>query len=160
MTEEKTYTLSQAHYHFAVDYHGKTWELLDKAQRSRDEDERLLDYAHASLAHWRTAGGAVRHQRGEWMLARVYAVLGDGAAALEHAQRCFQIFKESESEMEEFDLPFVYEAIARAQAVAGNAAEARKFLDLARKAGEGIQEVEDRELFFKELQSGDWHGIE
>jgi hypothetical protein len=158
MTEEKTFTLSQAHYHFAVDYHGKTWELLDRAQRTRDEDERLLDYAHASLAHWRTAGGAVRHQRGEWMLSRVHAVLGNGAAALEHAQRCYQLLQENQSEMDDFDLPFVYEAIARAQAVAGNVAEARKFRELAKKAGESIKEVEDRELFFKELGSGDWRG--
>src|SRR5688572_9971525 len=128
MAEETTITVSQAHYQFAIDYHGKTWELLDKPERTRDENERMLDYAHASLAHWRTAGGAVRHQRGEWMLARVYAVLGNGPAALDHAHRCAEILEQNKSEMEEFDLPFAYEALARAHAIAGHAAEAKKFL--------------------------------
>jgi hypothetical protein len=159
MAEEKTFTLTQAHYHFAVDFHGKTWEMLDKSNRTREEDERMLDFAHASMAHWRTAGGAVRHQRGEWMLARVYAVLGKGEQALDHAHRCFEILKNNEAEMDDFDKPFTFEAIARAQAVAGNAAEARKFLEMARKEGEAIRENEDRDVFFKELQGGNWHGV-
>jgi len=159
MAEETTYTLSQAHYHFAVDYHGKTWELLDKAVRTRDENERMLDYAHASLTHWRTAGGAVRHQRGEWLLARVYAVLGHGELALEHARRCSQIHEQNKPEMEDFDLPFAYEAIARAYAVSGNAAEARKYLEMAKKTGEAIQEQDDREIFFKELSGGNWNDV-
>ena len=82
MAEETTYTLSQAQLHFAIDFNGKTWELLEKKDRTPDEDLRMLDYAHASLAHWRTAGAEVRNQRGQWLLARVYAVLGEGARAL------------------------------------------------------------------------------
>ncbi len=89
MAEEKTSTLTQAQLHFAIDFHGKTWEMLEKQTRTPDDDERMLDFAHASLAHWRTAGGQVRHQRGEWLLARVYAVLGEGNLALKHAHRCF-----------------------------------------------------------------------
>jgi hypothetical protein len=159
MAEEKTYTLSQAHYHFAMDFHSKTWELLDKPQRTREDDDRMRDYAHAALAHWRTAGGALRHQRGEWMLAHVYAVLGNGALALEHAQRCFEILDANESEMEDFDRPYMYEAIARAQAVSGNPAEAKKFRELAKTAGEAIRDVEDRNIFFKELEGGNWNGM-
>jgi hypothetical protein len=119
----------------------------------------MLDFAHASLAHWRTAGGAVRHQRGEWMLARVYAVLGKGEPALDHAHRCFEVLKNNENEMEDFDLPFTYEAVARAQAASGNAAEAKKFRDMARQAGEAIKEQEDRDVFFKELDGGNWYGV-
>lgn len=159
MAEEKTFTLSQAHYHFAVDYHGKTWELLDKPERTTDENQRMLDYAHASLAHWRTAGAAVRYQRGEWMLARVYAVLGQGDLALEHAHRCMEVHQQNKSEMEEFDLPFAYEAIARAYAVSGNPAEAKRFLAMAKKAGEAIQAQEDKDIFFKELEGGNWNGV-
>jgi hypothetical protein len=159
MAEEKTFTLTQAHYHFAVDFHGKTWELLDKADRTREEDERMLDFAHASLAHWRTAGGAVRHQRGEWMLSRVYSVLGKGDLALDHAHRCFEIHKNNEPDMDDFDLPFAYEAVARAQAASGNAAEAGKFKELARTAGKAIREDEDRDVFFKELDGGNWFGV-
>lgn len=159
MAEDSTYTLSQAHYHFATDFYNKTWELLDRAERTLDENQRMLDYAHTSMAHWRATGGAVRQQRGEWLLSRVYAVLGQGDLALEHARRCAQIHEENKAEMDDSDLPFTYEAIARAHAVSGNTAEARKYLEMARKSGESIQGQEDKEIFAKELQGGNWNGV-
>ena len=58
MSDEKTYTVAQAHYYFAMEFHRQTWDLLEKKDRSRFEDVRMLDYAHASLAHWRTTGTA------------------------------------------------------------------------------------------------------
>ena len=159
MADEKTYTVTQAHYYFAVDFHRQTWELLEKKDRSHFEDVRMLDYAHASLAHWRTAGTAVRHQRGEWLISRVFAVLGDGVQALKHAQLCYELLEGNKDEMQDFDFAFVYEAIARAYAVNGEKTEALKFLERAQKAGEAIQEQEDREVFFAELNGGEWNGV-
>ncbi len=159
MTEEKTFTLSQAHLHFAMDFHGRTWELLEKKVRTPDENERMLDYAHASLAHWRAAGMEVRHQRGEWMLARVYAVLGEGQLALYHAQRCMQLLETSRSEMEDFDFAFAYEAMARAYAINGDKAEAAKFIEVAQKAGDAIGGKEDRDVFFSEFNGGNWNDM-
>ena len=159
MAEEKTYTLSQAQLHFAMDFNRKTWELLEKKDRTPDEDQRMLDYAHASLAHWRTAGAEVRHQRGQWLLARVYAVLGEGARALKHAQLCYELLEGHKSDMEDFDFAFAYEAIARAYAVNGDKAEAKRFIQTAQKAGEAIKEKEDKDIFFDELKGGDWNGV-
>ena len=39
MEEEKKYSLSEAHHHFAVDFHGKTWDLLEKKDRNQDENK-------------------------------------------------------------------------------------------------------------------------
>lgn len=158
MTEEKTYTISQAHYQFAVDFNGQTWELLEKKNRTRNEDVRMLDYAHASLAHWRAVGGIVRHQRGEWLVSRVHAALGEGSPALKHAQLCFQLLEANKSEMEDFDIAFAYEAIARAYAVNDDKAEAKKFLEMAQKAGDAIAGKEDRDIFFAEFNGGEWNG--
>ncbi|MFZ5878933.1 MAG: hypothetical protein ACOY0R_06170 [Chloroflexota bacterium] len=157
--EEKTYTVSQAHLYFAVDYHSQTWELLEKANRNEDENERMIDYAHASLAHWRSTGTALRHQRGEWMLARVYAVLGEGRQASRHAYRCVEILHANQAEMQDFDFAFAYEAIARAHAVLGERADAERFMQKAREAGEKIQDEEDRRIFFAEMAGGNWNGI-
>jgi tetratricopeptide (TPR) repeat protein len=159
MTNEKTFTTAQAHYHFAVDFHRQTWELLENPNRTRVDDARMLDYAHASLAHWRTVGTAVRHQRGEWLISRVFAVLGDGAQALRHAQLCHELLQNNAAEMESFDYAFAYEAIARAYAVNGQKAEALRFIEKAQKAGEEIEEQEDREVFFAEFNGGDWRGV-
>ncbi len=63
MPDEKQYSEADVHRFFAVQYHGKTWELLDKIDRTPVENECLADYAHTSLAHWRVAGTAVHYQR-------------------------------------------------------------------------------------------------
>jgi len=159
MTEEKTFTLSQAQYHFAVDFHSKTWELLEKKDRTRFEDVRMLDYAHASLAHWRAAGTALRHQRGEWLVSRAHAVLGDGPHALKHAQLCFELTEDNKGEMQDFDIAFAYEAIARAYAMSGDREEALKYVGLAQRSGEAIADKEDREIFFGEFNGGEWKGV-
>jgi hypothetical protein len=61
--------------------------------------------------------------------------------------------------MEDFDFAFAYEAIARAYAVNGDKAEAKRFIQTAQKAGEAIKEKEDKDIFFDELKGGDWNGV-
>ena len=159
MSDEKTYTVAQAHYYFAMEFQRQTWDLLEKKERSRFDDVRMLDYAHASQAHWRTTGTAVRQQRGEWLISRVHAVLGEGIQALKHAQLCHELLQNNPSEMEASDFAFAYEAIARAYTVNGEKAEALKFIEKAQKAGEAIQEPGDREAFFADFNGGEWHGV-
>ena len=159
MTDEKTYTESEAHLYFAKHYNNKTWELLEQPKRTPEENEQMVDFAHASLAHWRTAGTGVRHQRGEWMLARVYTVVGEKNLALYHARRCKQILDNERAEMQDFDLAFASEALARAYALNGDTSEAQKFLEEAQKAGEAIADEEDRKIFFNDINSGEWFGL-
>lgn len=157
--EKKTYTESEAHRQFAVQYHDKTWDLLEKKDRSRDENEMMLDYAHASLAHWRAAGTAVHHQRGEWLLARVYTILGEGDLALYHAQRCRQVLETNKDVLTDFDFAFSNEALGRAYALRGEKPESKKYIELAQKAGDAIKEKGDREAFFDEFNGGEWNGM-
>jgi hypothetical protein len=159
MDVEKKYTLSEAHHHFAVDFHGKTWDLLDKKNRTQDENERMLDYAHASLAHWRTAGAEIHHQRGEWLVTRVYTVLGDKTNAMQHALRCLELFETKQNMMADFDAAFTYEAVARACALAGDKEKAQEYIAKARTAGQSIADDKDREAFFMEFDGGDWNGV-
>jgi hypothetical protein len=159
MTDEKHYTESEAHYLFATNFRERTWHLLDEPSRTSEDDERMLSYAHASLAHWRFTGTAVHHQRGQWMLARVYAVLGEAELAVGYARRCRSLLETDKAEMEDFDFAFGAEGLARAYAVAGNRPEALKYIALAQQAGEAIANQEDREVFFKEFNSGNWNGM-
>ncbi|MBI5840637.1 MAG: hypothetical protein HZB19_11100 [Chloroflexi bacterium] len=159
MAEEKTYTLSQAQLHFAIDFNNQAWELLEKPDRTSDENFRMLDFAHASLAHWRSAGTAARHQRGEWLLARVHTVLKNLDQALLHAKRCEELLEANKAEMSDFDYAFTYEALSRAHAMRGDRFEAKKFIELAKKAGEAIKDAEDREIFFREFDGGEWNGM-
>jgi hypothetical protein len=98
------------------------------------------------------AGGTVANRaRSEWQCSRVYAVLGRGEPALHHARRCLELCESAPDEIEEFDLPFAYEAMARAHAVAGEAGEAHEWLARARAAGERIADEDDRVLLESDL---------
>jgi hypothetical protein len=159
MSEEKVYTEAEAHRHFAIQFNGMTWDLLDKAERTKEDDERMLYSAFASCRHWLEAGTGVHHQRGEWMITRVYSVLGLGQVAVRHANRCLELTEEHAGEMEDFDRAFAYEAAARANAVAGNRDEALKYIELAEKAGEAIADEQSKEIFVGDFNGGDWAGL-
>ena len=103
----------------AVDCFNKTWTLMEKQDRTREEDDEMLHCTHASAYHWHQVGTAANRARGEWQCSRVYTVLDRPEPALDHARRCLEIVEESPAEMEEWDLPAAYEALARAHWVAG-----------------------------------------
>jgi hypothetical protein len=157
--EESRYTLEEIHLPFAKQIHGRVWQLLDKADRTSAEDEEMLCAAYASLYHWLFAGTEINQQRGHWLISRVAAVLGHGAEALRHATRCQELTEQYSQQMQDFDVAFAFEGVARAHAVLGNAAEAKEYLIRAEEAGRAIRDQEDREIFFDSLYAGDWHGV-
>jgi hypothetical protein len=156
MPDEERYTLAEAGAKFARRLHGEVWSLMEQADRTPAEAERMLYAAFASTYHWLDAGTGVNHQRGEWLIARVYAVLGDGPAAIEHAARCDALTREHADLLEDFDRAFNLEMLARAHAVSGERAKAEEYLEQARKAGAEIVDEEDRKIFFDQLAWGDW----
>ena len=128
-----------------------TWMLLDLESRTQAQDDEMLHMAHASRFHWGRIGGPVKLARGEWQCSRVYAVLGRAEPALHHARRSLELCLAHPGELEEFDLPFAYEALARAQLTAGNRPAAREELERARALAAQIEDVEDRELVEADL---------
>jgi hypothetical protein len=134
-----------------VDLYNDTWRLLE----SREDDDELLHQAHASAYHWLKAPECEprNRARSEWLCSRVYAVLARGEPALHHAQRCLEICEASPENVEDWDLGFAYEALARAHRVAVNEDEARRYEQLGREQAEAIADPEDRESLLRDLSS-------
>jgi hypothetical protein len=122
----------------------RTYALLEKADRTPDEDTEILHCAHASAYHWAQVGTAANRSRSEWQCSRVYAVLGWVEPALHHARRCHEIVQAFPDEMKDWDLPAAYEALARAHMVAGDVEETRKWAELGRAATAQIADDNDR----------------
>ncbi len=160
MDEPKLYTLEEAHLHFAKTLNGKVWELLQKTERSKVEEELMVHAAHASCYHWLIAGTGLHHQRAEWLIAHVHTELGQTDSALRHALRCLDLTREFADLMKDFDLAYAYEAVARANALAGNRDEAARCLQLARESGQAIGDAEDKRTFLGDLNGGNWHGFQ
>jgi hypothetical protein len=135
----------------AAELFNAVWRLLEKPDRTPDEDDEMLHAAHASRYHWIRAGTRVNAARGEWQCSRVYAVLGRPEPALHHARRCLELCESVVDDLDEFDLPFAYEALARAYAVAGDEEQARHWLARARAAGEAVSDEDDRALLEADL---------
>ena len=145
----------EAQRRLAADCFNKAWTLMEKQDRTREDDDEMLHCAHASSYHWHQVGTAANRARGEWQCSRVYAVLGRAEPALHHARRCLEIAEASPAEMEEFDLPAAYEALARAHAVAGDVDEARRHVELGREAAAKIVDEDDRNLIEADLATID-----
>ena len=136
----------EAQRRLAADCFNATWTLIEKPDRTREDDDAMIHGAHASAYLWRDIGTAANRARGEWQCSRVYAILGRTEPALEHARRCLEIVEESPGEMEEFDLPAAYEALARAHWVAGDLDESRRYAELGREATAKIADEDDRKI--------------
>jgi hypothetical protein len=135
----------------AVDLFNHVWTLLERPERTPEQDDELINATHASCHHWSKIGTTANIARGEWQISRVYCVLERPEPALYHAGRCLAYCESNPDELEDWDLPFAYEALARAHAVAGNPAESERFAALARELGDRIQDEEDREMLDRDL---------
>ena len=151
MAEKGTFTEEDWHKRMAVEQFNFTWELLDKKDRTVDDDDAMLHAAHASRFHWGKIGEPIHFERGEWQISRVNVVLNRPEAALHHAKRCREICEANS--IGDFDIAFAYEAMARASAIAGDEANRDKYIELAKNAGEKIKKEGDKKYFFSELKN-------
>jgi len=147
MTEKKKYTEQECHRKSAVDLFNLVWNLLDKKDRTTEENDKMVHAAHASRFHWGEIGThtPINIERGEWQISRVYSVLNRPQSAIYHANRCLEICQKNN--IGDFDIAFAYEALARAHAVIGNKSECERYIKLAKEAGEQIKSKEDRDFF-------------
>jgi hypothetical protein len=139
----------EAERQLAVDLFNGVWTLLDKPDRTPEEDDMMLHAAHASRYHWGNVGEPVNFVRGEWQISRVYSVLKRAEPAHYHARRSLALCLANN--IGDFDLAFAYEALARAAMIAEDEEELRRYLELARAAGGKIAEEDDKQVFQSDL---------
>jgi hypothetical protein len=134
-----------------VDLYNDTWRLLEK-ERTPEEDDELLHQAHASAYHWLKAPECEpkNRARSEWLCSRVYSALGRAEPALHHAERTLAICEEHAGDVEDWDLAFAYEALARASQVAGNDEDAQRYEQKGRELAEQISDPEDKEIVLRD----------
>jgi hypothetical protein len=149
MPDEKS--ADEVHRRMAAETFNATWDYLDKAMRSSEDNDMMVHAAHASRYHWARVGTPLEFERGDWQLSRVYATLGKGTEALHYAKHCLDTCMDNE--IGDFDLAFAFEAMARAHAVLEQWDRSQVYLENARKAAEAIAKEEDRKYLLGELDS-------
>ncbi|MAJ46118.1 MAG: hypothetical protein CBC35_02315 [Planctomycetes bacterium TMED75] len=129
----------------------RTWEALDRDDRTPEEDAAMLDMAHASLWHWRVVGAPINLSRGEWLVSRVSAVLGYPESALRHAQATLALC--DQYQLSEFDRAFAHEAMARAYAVASDPKGITTHVQYGLAAAEHVKSASEQEWVRRSLGS-------
>jgi hypothetical protein len=151
MGEEPEFNSQAAHRYFSARCFNQAWDLIGKKDRTAQEDEEMLRLSFASLWHWsqRDDYWAEKASIGYWQVARIYALLGQADNARRYGQLSLEAGQEDG--VGPFYRGYAYEALARAEAVAGNRAKMEEYLDLARNAAEEVSEAEDRDLLLADL---------
>ena len=80
MTDEPQLTAAEWHRKQAIDLFNFTWTLIDKPDRTSDDDL-MINVTHASRYHWGIAGDVVNYLRSDWQIARVYQQFQEELAA-------------------------------------------------------------------------------
>jgi hypothetical protein len=150
------------HKQMAKDCFNKTWDFLDKSERSKEEENEMVHTTHASRYHWGVLvnngkGTPLNLQRGEWQIAHVYTIIKRAEPALNHAKTCLKLTEENN--IGDFDLAFAYEAMARVMALTKDKDGFEKHFKLAKEAGQKVKQKGDRDYFLDELEKGPWFGM-
>jgi uncharacterized protein YndB with AHSA1/START domain len=145
----------QWHRSLGIDCNNNTYELLGRADRTPDETETMVHMAHAANYHWGFVGTVVNRVRGEYLCSRVYSFVGRAEPALHHAEVAMRLA--IEANLDDFDLVYAHEGMARALACMGRLDEARNHLEQARSID--VADPEDKAIVDDDLAVGPWYGL-
>lgn len=151
MPTQPDFDLQVTHRYFSANCFNKTWEFIDNPNRTQEENLSMLQTAMASLWHW-TQREDVKQQNlsvGYWQVSRVFALLGQADNARKYAEVSL---KHSEGG-EPFYTGFAYEALARAEMVAGDKKRMNEYLSKARELAGKVEDLEDKEVLQGDLDS-------
>ena len=146
MPKTPSFDVEAAHRYFSANCFNRAWDLIDKPDRSVEEERMLVLLSQASLFHWsqRPDNNNQSMSIGYWQASRVQALLGNAAEARRYAGICL----EYSHDLEPFYLGYAYEALARAARLAGDEAQFEKNRSEAEKPGQiGYQRGRSRRAF-------------
>src|SRR4029453_14948507 len=107
----------RTHRRFGGRFNNEVWDLIDGGvdrHSPREQQDRVLYGAYASLRHWLEAGGSPEHARGEHLVSRAGGGVGYPGVGVPHPRRCLELVEASPDAMADWDAPLAHEAVARA----------------------------------------------
>jgi len=138
------------HRRFASSAFNGVWDLLDKTDRTPEEDHRMILAALASRYHWEQIGTPTNRAVGEWQIARVYATLGMTESAVYHGEQGLALCRSAKTPP--FFEAFAHESLARALC-STNPGAAREHLDEARRLAGEVEDADERKMLTDDLDT-------
>jgi hypothetical protein len=147
MTDDGT----EWHRRFATQAFNATWELIEKSDRSADDDLEMLATAATSRWHWGKVGDPEHIATSDWQVGHVACLLGMPNLALPFAER--NLRAAAAHSWDGWRLASAHEGVARALATAGDVSGRDHHVALAREALAREPDDEDREIIAAQIDS-------
>ena len=143
--------LTTAHQYFSTQCFNKAWDLMDKTSRTPEEDEQMILLNQTSLWHWTQRDDCTPKNLsiGYWQASRIYALVGE----VDDARRYAQLSLEKSQRGEPFYIGYSYEALARAEKLAGNSEKMNEYLKRAREFAKAVSNPEVRKMLESDLDA-------
>ena len=153
MAKQPDFDVDAAHRTFSGQCFNSAWDLLDKTDRTAEEDEEMIRLSQASIWHWTQREDCTETSMsvGYWQASRIYAVLGQADNARRYAQLCLDHSQGEEILL--FYLGYAYEALARAESVAGNRDKTKEYLGEARQMVDALPDDESKKALLDDLDT-------
>jgi len=151
MAETPKFDLAAAHRYFAAECFNRAWDLIDKPDRTPDEEEAMIRLNQASLYHWSQREDCTDRNLsiGYWQASRIYTLLGQADNARRYGELCLRYSQDEGA----FYLGYACEALTRAASLEGEPEKAAKYLQQAHQHLAQVTDPEDRELLANDLKT-------
>ena len=151
MSKEPEFDAAAAHKYFSVYCFNSAWDLIEKTDRTPEEDEEMVRRTLASAWHWSQREDCIDRNMSAayWQTSRVYAVLGQPENARRYGSLCLDISRGED--VGPFYLGYAYEALARAESMGGDAAKAQAYKSQAENAAERVTDADSRKWLLDDL---------
>jgi hypothetical protein len=139
----------ELHRHLAAATFNAAWDLIEKPDRSADDNALMLLSAATSRWHWAMVGGPEELAAGDWQVAHVACLLGFSDLALLFARR--NLATAVENGWDGWRLASAHEGMARASAGAGDGSARDDHIRRAEEALAREPDEDDRKVIDGQL---------
>jgi hypothetical protein len=151
MTDKPNFDLTAAHKFFSADNFNKTWEFIQKAERSPEDNLNMIQSAMASLWHWTQREDAANENLsiGYWQVSRALCLIGQPELARAYGRRSLKFAEH----LAPFYKGYACETLARAEMLANNRVIMLEYLNRARELAQQVKDEEDKQLLLNDLDT-------
>ena len=119
------------HRKVAAECFNKTWDYLEKKNRSPEDNQIMLTLVHASRYHWNVIGKPLNFAIGDWQISRVYSALNQPEMAVQFARISLETCRKNN--LSGWLLASAYEGMARAYVANKDYRLAKEYVEKARQ---------------------------
>jgi len=150
MAKKPDFDLTAAHKYFSTHCFNKAWDLIGQPSSTPEEDEEMIRLSLASAWHWKQRDDCtqVNLSVSFWQTSRIFSILGQVDNARRYARLCLDASQGED--VAQFYLGYAYEAMARAESLAGDT-QVEQYLKKARNVAAAMSDSDEKQMLLDDL---------